>query len=503
MSIETKQENIIERPPVVVVMGHVDHGKSTLLDYIRKTNIVDYEAGGITQSISAYEVSHKNDKGENELITFLDTPGHEAFSKMRERGASAADIAILVVSAEDSVKAQTLEAYNTIIESKTPYIVAINKIDRPNANIEKTKMDLVEKGIYLEGMGGDIPFVLISAKVGTGVSELLDMILLIADMESFKGNIKNDASGVIIEAKRDSKRGIQASCIIKDGILKTGMFVVAGEAIVNTRIMESFLGKPIKEARFSSPIRLVGFDIMPEVGNTFESFNTKKEAEKYIEEVKKEKNENINYKADAKVPGKIIPIIIKTDVMGTIEAIEKELSKLNTEEISFKIIGSGVGAINESDLRMGSVNEDTIIVGFNTKIDNSAKDLNESLKVKIEIFDIIYKLIDWLKEFKEERRPRIEEIEVTGSLKVIRTFGETKGKQVVGGKVTTGRITLGGNVRIIRRDFEIGTGKIVELQMNKIKTKEVLENNDCGILVESKIDIASGDVLEAFIKTLK
>ena len=189
--------------------------------------------------------------------------------------------------------------------------------------------------------------------------------------------------------------------------------------------------------------------------------------------------------------------------MGSIEAIEKELGKLNTDEISFKIVSSGVGAINESDLRMGSVNSESVIVGFNTKIDNSARDLNESLKVKIETFDIIYKLTDWLKELIEERRPRVEEIEVTGTLKVIRTFGETKGKQVVGGKVTTGRITLGGNVRIMRRDFEIGSGKIVELQMNKIKTKEVLENNDCGILVESKIDIASGDVLEAFIKTFK
>jgi len=503
MSTEIKQENIKERPPVVVVMGHVDHGKSTLLDYIRKTNIVSGEAGGITQSISAYEVAHKNEKGESKMITFLDTPGHEAFTKMRERGASAADIAILVVSAEDSVKAQTLEAYNTIIESKTPYIVAINKIDRPNANIEKTKMDLVEKGIYLEGMGGDIPFVAISAKVGTGVSDLLDMILLVSDMENFKGNIKNDASGIIIEAKRDAKRGISASCIIKDGILKSGMFVVSGEAIVNTRMMENFLGKPIKEAQFSSPIRLIGFDKMPEVGSTFESFNTKKEAENYIDEAKKEKNEKINYGQEAKAPGKVIPIIIKTDVMGTIEAIEKELGKLNTEEISFKIISSGVGAINESDLRMGSVNNDSIIVGFNTKTDNSARDLNESLKVNIQIFDIIYKLIDWLKEFKEEKRPRQEVVEVTGTLKVIRTFGETKGKQVVGGKVTTGRITLGGNVRIMRRDFEIGTGKIVELQMNKIKAKEVLEGNDCGILVESKIDIASGDLLEAFIKTLQ
>ncbi|MCX6753854.1 MAG: GTP-binding protein, partial [Candidatus Nomurabacteria bacterium] len=214
--------------------------------------------------ISAYEVAHKSETGENRLITFLDTPGHEAFSKMRARGAFASDIAILVVSAEDSVKAQTLEAYNTIIESKTPYIVAINKIDRPNANVEKTKMDLVEKGIYLEGLGGDIPFVLISAKVGTGINELLDMILLVADMGSFTGDPTLNASGIIIEANREPKRGISATAIIKNGTLHSGMIVVAGTAMVTTRIMENFLGKGVKEATFSSPVRLVGFESMPD-----------------------------------------------------------------------------------------------------------------------------------------------------------------------------------------------------------------------------------------------
>jgi translation initiation factor IF-2 len=487
------------RPPVVVVMGHVDHGKSTLLDYIRKSNIVGGEAGGITQHISAYEVTKKDENGANRLITFLDTPGHEAFSKMRTRGAQAADIAILVVSAEDGVKAQTMEAYNTIIENNVPYIVAINKIDKPNANIDKTKMDLSEKGIYLEGQGGDIPFVLISAKNGEGVEELLDMILLVSDLQGFTGNPSLNALGIIIEAKRDAKRGISATCIIKDGTLTSGMFVACGEAIVTTRILENFLGKPIKEATFSSPIRLVGFESMPEVGNIFQSFTTKKEAENYINKLKSENNDNKNQKDTMIQTGKIIPIVIKTDVMGTIEAIEKEIQKLNTSEISFKIISSGVGAINESDLKMGNVNKESVIVGFNTKLDNSAHDLNESLKVKIETFNIIYKLTDWLKELVEERRPRQETIEVIGSIKILKTFGATKDKQVVGGKVTTGKISLGSKVRIIRREFEIGSGKIVELQTNKIKSKDVQEGSDCGIQVESKINIASGDVLEAFI----
>ena len=500
-----QQENTNKkmRPPVVVVMGHVDHGKSTLLDYIRKSNIVAGEAGGITQSISAYEVTHKSENGTDRQITFLDTPGHEAFSKMRARGAYAADIAILVVSAEDSVKAQTLEAYNTIIESKIPYIVAINKIDRPNANIDKTKMDLVEKGIYLEGLGGDIPFVPISAKVGTGVSELLDMIILVADMQTYTGDPKQNASGIIIEANREPKRGISATAIIKNGTLKSGMIVVAGEALVTTRIMENFMGKPIKEATFSSPILLVGFESMPEVGSSFESFATKKEAENYVEMVK---NESLNNKTQQKnIPqtGKIIPIIIKTDVVGSMEALEKEIGKLNNDEISYKIISFGVGAINESDLKMANANKETIIVGFNTKLDNGARDLNETLKVNVEVFDIIYKLTDWLKILIEERRPRIETVEVTGSLKILKTFGSTKDRQVVGGKVIQGRIVNGGMVRIMRRDFEIGKGKIIELQQNKIKAKEVLEENECGVQVETKMGIAPGDVLEAFIITIK
>lgn len=500
---EKIQKNEKIRPPVVVVMGHVDHGKSTLLDYIRKSNIVDGEAGGITQHISAYEVVRKDENGNNRFITFLDTPGHEAFSKMRTRGAQAADIAILVVSAEDGVKAQTQEAYKTIIENKVPYIVAINKIDKPNANIEKTKMDLAEKGIYLEGQGGDIPFVNISSKTGTGVEELLDMIILVADLQEFKGDSSLNASGIVIEAKRDPKRGISATCVIKDGTLKAGMFVATGQAIVTTRILENFKGASIKEATFSSPIRLVGFESMPDVGNIFHSFKTKKEAENYVNNIKNEILNNKTTEDKISQTGKIIPIVIKTDVMGSIEAIEKEINKLNNEEISFKIISSGVGAINESDLKMGSVNKESIVVGFNTKLDNGARDMNESLKVKVETFEIIYKLTDWLKEIKEERRPRQETIEVIGSIKILKTFGSTKDKQVIGGKVTTGKITLGSKVRIIRRDFEIGNGKIVELQTNKIKSKEVLEGNDCGIQVESKIDIAPGDVLEACITVVK
>ncbi len=498
---KSKEQLNTPRSPVVVIMGHVDHGKSTLLDYIRKTNIVAGEAGGITQHISAYEVTHKDENGENRKITFLDTPGHEAFSKMRTRGANTADIAILVVSAEDGVKAQTQEAWNTIIESKIPYIVAINKIDRPNANIDKTKMDLVEKGIYLEGLGGDIPFVPISAKVGTGIDELLDMILLVADLTVFTGTKNKLAEGVIIESHRDPKRGISATGIIKDGTVMNGMFVVSGTAMVATRIMENFLGKKVKELSFSSPICLVGFDSVPEVGNSFRTFDNKKDAEKYIKEVKENQN-NDSAMFETKA-GKVIPIIIKTDVSGTIEALQKEIEKMNTDEIAYRIISKGVGNIGESDLKSAGIDAECVIVGFNVKLESNAMDLNESLHVNVQTFDIIYKLTDYLKELLEDRRPRHETLDVVGTIKILKTFSTTKNLRVVGGRVTSGRVADSSTVRIMRNEEEIGRGKIVGLQQSKIKAKEVLEGMECGISVESKVEIQGGDILEAFNIVIK
>ncbi|HJL55587.1 MAG TPA: GTP-binding protein, partial [Candidatus Paceibacterota bacterium] len=266
-----KTDKKIVRPPVIVVMGHIDHGKSALLDYIRKTNIVESEHGGITQHLSAYEVTHKERK-----ITFLDTPGHEAFKKMRFRGAEVADIAVLVVSAEEGVKAQTLEALKSIRENKIPFIVAINKIDKPSADVEKTKQNILENEIYLEGLGGNVPFTPISAKTGEGIPELLDMMLLVADLEELSGNSEGQASGIVIESHLDQKKGISTTLIIKDGILKIGSFIVAGDALSPVRIMEDFHGEQIKEAVFSSPVKVVGFSKIPVVGSSFETFKSKK-----------------------------------------------------------------------------------------------------------------------------------------------------------------------------------------------------------------------------------
>ncbi|MEI6580636.1 MAG: translation initiation factor IF-2 [bacterium] len=487
----------LARPPVVVVMGHIDHGKSTLLDYIRKTNIVDREAGGITQHIAAYEVTQKEKTGKESKITFLDTPGHEAFSKMRERGAMIADIAILIVSAEDGVMPQTIEAWKTIAENKIPCIVAINKIDRPGANIEKTKIELAENEIYLENYGGKIPFVLISAKTGEGIDDLLDLINIIAEMENFTGNPSENASGFVIESDLDPRRGIQATLIIKNGSIKKGMTVVAENAICSTRIIENFLGKTIEEATFSSPIRLVGFDKMPRTGAVFKSFKTKSEAEGCANNCDiKTVCEQISTEEDPNK--KIIPIIIKTDVAGSIEAIEKEIKKIKTENTEYRIIQKCAGPISETDIKSIASCKDAIVIGFNVKADKSAIELAEKRGISISFFDIIYKMTEYLKEELEKRRLKVETVEITGKAKILKTFSRTKERQILGGKVIQGKITLSGVVRILRRDFEIGTGKIVNLEKGKSKISEVEEGMEFGMMIESKTEVAQGDMIESF-----
>ncbi|HCY17795.1 MAG: Translation initiation factor IF-2 protein [Candidatus Nomurabacteria bacterium GW2011_GWC2_35_35] len=507
--MDKKEEKSITRPPVVVIMGHIDHGKSTLLDYIRKTNIVEGELGGITQHISAYEVIHSPLNSEQEKkITFIDTPGHESFSKMRERGAQIADIAVLIVSAEDGVKPQTIEAWKTITANKIPCIVAINKIDKTNANIQKTKTELAENEIYLENYGGKIPFVEISAKNGTGVDDLLSLINILAEMENFKGDKDENASGLVIETNLDSKRGIQATLIIKNGSLRKGMIVVVEDSVCSTNIMENFLGKIINEAAFSSPIRLIGFDKMPRIGAEFKSFKTKKEVEKYIREFDFSRSDLGDSKRSDLFPPedgtkKIIPIILKADIAGSIEAIEKEINKIRNENAEFKIVQKGVGPISESDIKTISGGENILVIGFNVKIDKSAVELADKRGITISFFDIIYKMTEWLEGEMEKRRPRIETIETTGSSKVLKVFSHTKERQIVGGRVLKGRIVLDKIVKIMRRDFEIGRGRIVNLEKAKMKVKEVEEGTEFGMMIESKTEIVEGDVIESFNVTQK
>lgn len=489
------KENIqkqIERPPVICIMGHIDHGKSTLLDYIRKTNIVDKEAGGITQKISAYEVVHNGKK-----ITFLDTPGHESFSKIRQRGASVADIAVLVVSAEDGVKKQTIEAYNAIKDSATPFIVAINKIDKPGADIDKTKVNLAENEIYLEGYGGSTPFVPISAKTGQGVSDLLDLMLLVAEIEELKSDPLKNAEGVVIEANMDKQKGISATMIIKDGAIKNGMFVACGKALAPVRIMENFLGKKITEATFSSPIRIIGFDELPKVGNKFKTFTDKELALECVAQyqepiIKKEVAEDL-----AENTG-VINVIIKADVTGSIEGIEHELKKIITDRIKVKIVHFGVGDISENDINMLAGKADSIVLGFNVKADSKAQAVAEKAGITIKIFDIIYKLTEWLMEIAEAKTPKISVEEMTARAKVLKFFSAVKDKNVIGARVEEGEVKVGDEVKILRNAVEIGRGRIRELQQLKEKVSEVRTGVEFGCQLQSNITPAPGDKIEAF-----
>jgi len=496
MDKKNEKTNNVERPPVVVVMGHIDHGKSTLLDYIRKTNVTESEAGGITQSISAYEVVHKNENGKDKKITFLDTPGHEAFSRMRERGAQIADIAILVVAGDDGVKPQTIEAWKTIVASGLPCIVAINKVDKPGVNIEKTKNELAENEIYLENYGGKIPFVEISAKAGTGIEDLLSLILILAEMENLTGDVNEDATGFVIEVNLDSKRGIEADLIIKNGTMKKGMTVVVEDSICSTRIIENYNGKMVNEATFSSPVRIAGFDKMPKVGGVFKTFKNKSDAIKYTESWQNQKDTPVNQNKEGDQNKKIIPIILKADTAGAIEAIEKEITKIKNEGAEFKIVGKGTGPVSESDIKKSG--EDTIIIGFNVKSDKSALEIAQNKNITISFFDIIYKMTEWLEIEMEKRRPKIETVETTGRVKIMRAFSRTKERQIVGGKVVEGSILLNAVVKIMRREFEIGRGKIVNLEKGKVKTSEVTEGTEFGMMIESKIEIVAGDTLESF-----
>jgi len=490
---KSTQPNIVKRPPIVVVMGHIDHGKSTLLDYIRKSNTVAGEAGGITQHLSAYVVEHTTKDKSTEKITFLDTPGHEAFQKMRLRGADVADVAILIVSAEDGVKPQTLEALASIKAANIPYVVAINKIDKPGSDIPKTQSSLVENEIYIEGMGGDIPWAAISAKSGDGIDELLDLVILAADLAELKGDTNLPATGKIIESNLDPKRGNTATLLIKDGSLKTGDFVVSGTSYSPVRIMEDFNGKTIKEAHLSDPVRIVGFTHVPEVGAPFHTVDSKKEAETQVEE-SGASIATVNFK-DTKLP--IIPILIKADVRGTIDAILHELEKFESDRIAVRVIDTGVGDINTTDVQNVSATKEAIIVGFSTKVERAAQDLADRLGVEINTFDIIYELSEWLNTALKNRTPQREEAQVTGKVKIIREFSVQKHTHVLGGRVEEGTIKLGQNVKILRRDIEIGKGIIKNIQQQKSDIQQVSEG-EFGMQVETRAEVAAGDYLEAY-----
>jgi translation initiation factor IF-2 len=486
------QPNIVTRPPIVVIMGHIDHGKSTLLDYVRKSNVVAGEVGGITQHLSAYCVEHTTKEGEKKNITFLDTPGHAAFQKMRLRGADVADIAVLIVSAEDGVKPQTLEALESIKVAGIPYIVAINKIDKPGADLVRTQSSLIENEIYIEGMGGNISWTPISAKTGVGVDDLLDLILLTAELAELTTDSTIGGTGTIIEGKLDEKRGSTATLMIKNGAVKSGTFIVSGTSYAPVRIMEDWSGKNIKEAYASEPIGIVGWNEVPHIGDTFVTVQSKKEAEEMIEKNKIAPSQIREENSDLPC----IPLLIKADVLGTIDAIVHELEKFKSDRMNVRVIGTGVGTISGNDVQNVSATKNAIIVGFNVKPDRGAIDLAERLGVEIETFSIIYKLSEWLEQALKERTPKKEEEHITGKAKILKHFSSQKNAHVLGGRIEEGNLSVGQQVRVTRRDIDLGRGVLKNLQQQKSNVQRV-SDGEFGMQLDSKMEIAPGDYIEA------
>lgn len=483
-----------QRPPVIAVMGHIDHGKSSLLDYIRKANIVAGEAGGITQHVAAYIALH-NDRP----VTFLDTPGHEAFKALRTRGAAAADIAILVVAADEGVMLQTLDALAAITEAGIPYIVAITKTDKNNADVEHTKMSLIEHGIYIEGMGGDIAYALVSSKTGEGIPELLDLVLLTADISELTADARATATGFVLESTQDPKRGASATLIIKDGTLTLDGFVVAADAYAPIRFIENFLGKRIEQAGPSEPVRISGFSKLPAAGSLFTIVKNKKEAEALASE--NAKTSFVAQERTVAVEGITeLPLIVKADVTGSVDAIIHELKKITHEHAAIRIIASGVGTVSENDVKTASAGGGTIIA-FNVGTDTNAREFAERDHVTILSFSIIYELAEKVMKLLEERIPAIAGEKEVGRAKVLKAFSSSAKKQVLGARYISGILTLGDRMKLMRGEEEIARGSITNLQQARIDAKEIKVEGDFGIEIEARETAVYADEIVAFVAT--
>lgn len=481
------------KQPVVAIVGHIDHGKTTLLDYIRKTKVADKEHGGITQRLSAYEAVHTDTNGEH-LISFIDTPGHEAFSAMRRRSASAADIAVLIVAADDGVKPQTIEAMKAIADAKVPMIVAFTKIDKDTANIERAKESVLREGVYLEGLGGDVPWVGVSGKSGEGVSELLDLILLVADVHGITCDPRAPFSGVIIETSRDAKTGISATVIAKAGTLQTGAFAVSGSAFAPIRAIENYAGERVPSLTCGKPARLTGWSEEPKVGGVVTIVTSKKEAEAAVAEAVTEAKKPHAQPTESARP--VMRLVLKADTAGSIEALEHELNKIPHEHVDFLIAGTGVGTINENDVKLVIGFSPAIILGFNVKTDASAKDLAERQHIQVETRTIIYELSEWLQAEVTKYIPDTSGQEVVGVGKVLKQFSTTGSKHVIGVRVEEGMLRMHDHVTILRRGIEVGNGKITNLQLQRADVSSVAAVAECGMEVTSKSDIVGGDQLQ-------
>ncbi|MFA6027352.1 MAG: translation initiation factor IF-2 [Patescibacteria group bacterium] len=492
---EDNTSKLKTRPPVIVVMGHVDHGKTKLLDAIRKTNIVDQEAGGITQSIGAYQVAHKE-----RLITFIDTPGHEAFTAMRSRGANVADIAILVVAADDGVKPQTLEVIEIMEKAHLPFVVAINKIDKEGADIDKVKKDLSELNLIPEDWGGKTVCVPISAKQNKNIDELLDMVLLLTDMEKEKimANPDRMAVGTIIESQIDKDAGPVATVIVQTGTLRVGDLVMVGKVVGKIKALKDWRGKMVKEAPPAMPVRFLGLKGAPVVGDVLQVTTDKKALKK---QQKQYQTFGFLQAKEEQQKGKVnkLGLVIKADTLGSLEAIINSLQKIRHKEVAIDIVSKGLGNITEKDIDQAEAAH-AFIVGFNVEKTPSAQDRSHGSSVVINTYKIIYQLIDFVKENLENLLAPEIIYNKTGSLKVLAVFKTTTKYIILGGKVESGEIKDKAIVKIYRNEKKVGEGTITQLQSEKKNVPAVTKGMECGVQLESETKIEDRDTLEVYEK---
>ncbi len=497
-----KEEDLVKRPPIVTIMGHVDHGKTTLLDYIRNTHVVDKEFGGITQHIGAYQTKYKD-----ELITFIDTPGHAAFTEMRARGASVTDIVIIIVAADDGVKPQTKEAVDHALSANVPIIVAVNKIDKPEANVDRVLTEMAEIGITPESWGGNVPFINISAHTGEGVDLLLETILTIAEVGELKANPNRYAIGAVIESRLDKNVGGIASFLIQNGTLRIGDPVVVGTSYAKVRTMKNDRGESIVEAGPSTPVEVTGLTENPSAGDKFMAFETESEAKAIAEKRKDAAKANAGKTkkvslddlfASVDAGNKEINIVLKADVRGSEEAVKNALEKIKEQDVRVKVIRSGIGAITESDVVLASASN-AIIIGFNVIASSSAKDIAKDNNIDIRLYTIIYKLVEDIEAaINGMLDPEYEE-KIIGEAEIRKIFKFSKIGNIAGSYITSGIVKNGALARVIRDGVVIASDeKIASLQREKDTVKEVKKGFECGITLEKFNDFKESDTIEAY-----
>lgn len=482
----------------MVILGHIDHGKTKLLDFIRKTKVAEKEAGGITQHIGAYEIEHKGKK-----ITFIDTPGHEAFSNIRSRGAKAADIAVLVVAAEEGVKPQTKEAIQHVKEAGIFTVAAINKIDKPNANSEKVKAELKKEGVVVESLGGDIPSVNISAKEGTGIDELLEIIQLVAELAELKADPTGRASGVVLESHLDSRRGPTASLLVTDGTLHNGEWICSGDTYGKVKTMEDFLLRPLAEACPSQPVVVTGIYKIANTGDLFQVFESEKKARECVASYGKKAKQIEGGKKEVQVEHptnegeNVFSIILKADVLGSLEAIKASLLGFGSDKVKLKIVKSEVGDINETDIKF-AFSAGATIYGFKVSAAKIISELAKRHGVKIFISEVIYELIDQTKKGMSLKIPPDIVRKDIGILSVLALFGKRDKGRIIGGKVISGKVKKSALADVFRGEGYICNGRIQQLQRNKKDMEEVSRGEECGILFHGDCDIKEGDELKIY-----